>query len=323
MSSRNWVFTLNNPTCDELLHSSLQVKLLVASLERGEFGTPHYQGYLELTTSRNLSQVRAIFQESVHLEPRRGTRNQALSYALKTYREELLTLTTSVNSATLTTLNARLSNQGWNLYGLKSMIIIGYDGSYQELIELGQTKKPVSKRLKEIQKSIQDGASDLAIANLDFELYVKYHKAFSHYSLLCAQPRNFKTRIIVIQGPTGTGKSKFCLEFDQHAYWKPRGNWWDGYTGQPTCIIDEFYGWLPWDLLLRLADRYPLSVEYKGGSVNFCSKTIIITTNKHPNCWYTNVYFDAFVRRVDEWIVMGPNGSQHNTNYQEVNFINI
>lgn len=88
------------------------------------------------------------------------------------------------------------------------------------------------------------------------------------------------------------------------AYWKQRSQWWDGYMNHEVVVIDEFYGWLPYDTLLRLCDRYPLMVETKGGQVNFCAKTIVITTNGVPNTWYKNVYFPAFARRVTKWHVL-------------------
>lgn len=109
--------------------------------------------------------------------------------------------------------------------------------------------------------------------------------------------------VIVLQGPTGTGKSKWCMDNYPDAYWKQRGNWWDNYSGEETVIIDEYYGWLPYDFLLRLCDRYPLLVEIKGGQVQFNSKRIIFTTNAVPNTWYKNVYWPAFERRVNEWHV--------------------
>ena len=93
------------------------------------------------------------------------------------------------------------------------------------------------------------------------------------------------------------------MEFDAGAYWKQRSNWWDGYSTQETVVLDEFYGWLPFDLLLRLCDRYPLLVETKGGQVQFVAKTIIITSNSLPSNWYRSAYFPSFVRRVDHWHV--------------------
>ena len=120
-----------------------------------------------------------------------------------------------------------------------------------------------------------------------------------------SKPRDHDMQVIVICGPSGTGKSKWALEFDKSAYWKQRSQWWDGYVGQATVVLDEFYGWLPYDTLLRLCDRYPLLVETKGGQTNMSAKTIIITSNKSPSHWYKDVYFPAFKRRVSTWLFMG------------------
>jgi len=156
-------------------------------------------------------------------------------------------------------------------------------------------------RMKEM---ITNGCSDQELADYDFNLYCSTHRSLSHYRFLLQKPRDFKTSVIVIQGPTGTGKSRFCMENYPNAYWKTRSNWWDGYINQETVILDEFYGWLPFDLLLRLCDRYPLSVETKGGHVQFIAKTIVITSNSVPSDWYKNVYFASFMRRVDKWHIM-------------------
>lgn len=151
---------------------------------------------------------------------------------------------------------------------------------------------------------IEEGKTDLDLANHDFSTYISCYRGLSHYRLLCSEPRNHPVHVQVIQGPTGTGKSKFCMENYPKAYWKQRSNWWDGYADHTEVIIDEFYGWLPFDLLLRLCDRYPLMVETKGGQVNFIAKTIVITTNALPDRWYKNVYFKSFIRRVSVWTVI-------------------
>lgn len=154
-----------------------------------------------------------------------------------------------------------------------------------------------------MRQKIKDGADDLTIANEYFDIWVSNYRAFERYRTLITPPRNHEVEVIVIQGPTGTGKSKWCMDNYPDAYWKQRSNWWDGYNGQKTVIIDEFYGWLPFDLLLRVCDRYPLLVESKGGQIQFIAETVIITSNSVPNTWYRNAYFDSFVRRVSKWMV--------------------
>lgn len=298
---RNWVFTINNPTTDKLLKTETQCKFLIATLEIAETGTIHYQGYLETTHSRTLDQVKALFVDNPHLEPRVSTKAKAIAYTLKTVREALTG-----------TSNLSVSAFAWpgdtNLLlttsTLKPIVTIPSTTTCDELISMTVTKLSTSEELSSIQQEIKDGKPMEDIADDHFKLWVKYNNSFTKYALLQCKPRNFKTEVTVIVGPTGTGKSRYCANLGNTTFWKPRGNWWDGYERQHTVIIDEFYGWLPYDLLLRLCDRYPLNVEIKGGTINFSPKAIIITSNKRPNEWYSNVYFESFIRRVEQWIYM-------------------
>lgn len=55
--------------------------------------------------------------------------------------------------------------------------------------------------------------------------------------------------------------------------------------------------------LLRILDRYPLQVEYKGGSIPFNSPKIIITSCYHPAKMYeTNENIQQLLRRIDNII---------------------
>lgn len=94
-------------------------------------------------------------------------------------------------------------------------------------------------------------------------------------------------------GPSGSGKSRHAYELGGDSqFWiaRPisRGGsvWWDGYEGQSTVVIDEFYGWMSRDFLQRLVDRYPLLVQTKGGAVQFLALVIIITSNLPPEMWW-------------------------------------
>ncbi len=147
------------------------------------------------------------------------------------------------------------------------------------------------------------------IADNEFDLWVRYYRAFEKYICMKTKPRNFPVDVHVLQGPTGTGKSKWALDTYPGAYWKQRSQWWCGYCGHETVILDEFYGWLQFDVLLRVCDRYPLLVESKGGQIQFVAKTIVITSNQLPSSWYKSAYFPAFCRRVTKWHVLPIMGS--------------
>lgn len=97
-----------------------------------------------------------------------------------------------------------------------------------------------------------------------------------------AQPRQFPTEGILLTGSTGLGKSKIANligQFVGTAYWsEPTLTWFDGYDQEALMIIDEFRGTRP-DILLRLIDRYPFKLPYKGGFTEMGSSFVILTSN--------------------------------------------
>ena len=89
----------------------------------------------------------------------------------------------------------------------------------------------------------------------DFDLWCSHRKDFEAYAFMKSVQRDWEMEIIVITGPTGTGKSRYAKDKYPGAYWKPNSKWWDGFYGQETIIMDEFYGWLPWSFFLAQLDR--------------------------------------------------------------------
>nr|QNS29747.1 rep protein [Goose circovirus] len=128
--------------------------------------------------------------------------------------------------------------------------------------------------------------------------------------LIVETARDWKTEVIVLIGRPGSGKSRYAFEFPaREKYYKSRGKWWDGYNGQDVVVMDDFYGWLPYDDLLRVCDRYPLRVEYKGGMTQFVSKTLIITSNREPRDWYKcECDVSALYRRINQYLILTPDG---------------
>lgn len=132
--------------------------------------------------------------------------------------------------------------------------------------------------------------------------YIKYYRGIREYiSEIRPQPaRHFKTKVIVFVGPPGGGKSRSAADTaGPEAYNKAKGPWWDGYEGQESVIIDDFYGDLPYGELLQILDRYPYRVQVKGGTRVFNSKFVYITSNRYANEWYTckNYTEEALYRR--------------------------
>lgn len=250
-----WCFTLNNP--DE--HGPLpetwpDIKFMVFQSEKGEQDTVHLQGYVEFTTAKRVQTLKNI-NKYVHWEVRRGSRQQAIEYCMK--------------------LDTRLENT--------EPTVIGDMPSFDNPSDKKEKTSLLVKRM------IDDGASDKAIADEYFGYYIQSYRGLGQYRLLNSRERDYKTIVTVIYGPTGTGKSMWCDKNLLHPYWKVKGKWWDNYCQQDVVILDEFYGWVAYDEMLRLLDRYPFLVEAKGKTIQFNSKLIFITSNKEPKDWYPNM----------------------------------
>jgi hypothetical protein len=147
-----------------------------------------------------------------------------------------------------------------------------------------------------LKRSIDEGVSQLGCWEEHFEPMTKYYKAMDRYRSLKVPPRTEKTKVIVIFGPTGSGKSfcahKFPNTFTLAPPAEKKGSlWFDGYDGHTTLVVDEFYGWIRYDTMLRLCDEYAFHAPIKGSFVNFNSKYIVITSNKQPSEWYDYTKF--------------------------------
>ncbi len=87
--SKYWVWTLNHPTPEEKanldgLVGAGSVSYLCYGEEVGQAGTPHFQGYLEISTRVRLTGLKAFpGLARAHFEKRAGTQAQAKDYCAK------------------------------------------------------------------------------------------------------------------------------------------------------------------------------------------------------------------------------------------------
>lgn len=229
-------------------------------------GKMHWQLYVELQNSMRLTGIKKMFG-TAHIEQRKGTAVEAYAYVHKN----------ETRFADTEDCQCHLPNKPyWDVLTTPAAAASGGNG--------------VRRDLSDIHQMLKDGKDEKYIADASFALWCRYHKSIEKYRLMNSTPRKHVTELYVYYGEPGTGKSRRAFEEDDDAYYLRKGNggavWFDGYTGQKTVVIDDFYGWLPWDLVLRLADRYPLRVDVKGGSVEFVATKIIVTSNSAPEDWY-------------------------------------
>lgn len=159
--------------------------------------------------------------------------------------------------------------------------------------------------LGELCDAVARGASDRELAGCYPVQFLKFGTHISRLRMALMAPRHAKTVVAILWGPTGCGKSRWAHDTFEEAFTKDPSQWWDGYCGQRVTILDEFYGQLPHEFMLKLMDRYPLSVQIKGGYAVFNSELVIITSNRDPREWYSGLtergidWKPQFFRRIE------------------------
>ncbi|AXL65895.1 replication-associated protein [Fly associated circular virus 5] len=262
--AKDYCFTVNNYDDDgvRLLSGLVQGGIagyICFGYECGKSGTKHLQGFIQFTRKVRFSTVQASLPKGTHIEKRRGTPEEASEYCKK-------------------------------------------EGNYHEEGKL--SKSGNRSDLEAVAKEVARGASDFQIAETFPAVFVRYYRGLRE--LRCVLngnvQRSWKTRCHVYYGYPGSGKSLQASQLGTqlspgNVYYKPRGEWWDGYESHEVVIIDDFYGWIVFDELLKICDRYPYRVPIKGGYRNFVARDIFITSNSGPDNWYPNVFEREPIKR--------------------------
>lgn len=275
---RNACFTWNNPPADavEQLRALNWIQYACIGEEVGASGTPHLQGYLEIRSQKDFHIV-ARACGNAHIEPRRGTAEQASAYCRK----------------------GTQSHDEWRKDGVDGEHY-GVGAVVHEWGEMSQQGHR-SDIAAAVNLIAEEKASLRTVARECPLPYVKYHKGFAALRAHHIEPRTEAPEVTVLWGETGAGKSRAAREMlgsDEDVYvWGPaQKHWFDAYDGQESVIFEEFRGQLPFGQMLELLDRYTPRVEYKGGCMPFVAKRIVITSPLPPEQWY---------KELDRWDKVG------------------
>jgi hypothetical protein len=165
-------------------------------------------------------------------------------------------------------------------------------------------RKPVRRNSSKDWDAIKQSAISGDLESIPSDVYIRYYAGLKRIAKDHVQPIGMVRTCTVFWGPTGTGKShRAWEEASMEAYSKdPLTKWWDGYRGQEHVIVDEFRGIINISHLLRWLDKYPVSVETKGGQVPLLAKRIWITSNLPPSSWYPELdsaTLEALLRRLE------------------------
>lgn len=133
---------------------------------------------------------------------------------------------------------------------------------------------------------------------------IKYLQTYA--AAITNRSPGFVPKVFIRYGPSGSGKTRWVFDTYGHAgVFKLAYNkgtaWWDGYSNQKCILLDDWpliedsnvYNWL-----LEWCDRYPTSVQFKGGVTRLGESDIVITSNDPPITWFGGRGLRALERRV-------------------------
>lgn len=266
--SRSWVFTLNNYTPENVeALKALECTYIVFGFETApSTGTPHLQGYIYFNNQVRMKTVRKAITGVPWVRIANGSAKHNRVYCTKSGDFHE---------------HGTMPEQG-----KRTDVIMARD-----IVTSGGTVADV------IRKDITCNHQTIKVA----ETVMKYLEP----------KRTTKPSVTWVYGKSGLGKTyaaeTYLKQFTDDVHIQTDPKWWDGYDRHNCVIIDDFRdtNW-PYVSILRLLDRYPNRIEFKGGTRQFVADHIIVTSPHHPSTYYEFSGEDNYqiLRRIDRILEM-------------------
>lgn len=260
---RYWLITYNNPPEDwKSALKSLESKWAIGQLEQGENGTKHIQAllYFPDRVSNKFWTGKKVFAKAIP----KSDAKQTATYCTKE--------------------DTRIEGP-WHFGACP--FIPSPEGTNRKATSGAALEHAIDLvkqgRLKEVESSI-------------LVRYVKSLEAIA--TLFDKATSTTEVRGIYIQGPPGTGKSTYARQFfinwlrfyaevdgsqleSELLYIKSQNKWWDGYSGQPIVVLEDFdeMGVCLGHLIKIFADMHAAYGEKKGSQVPLKYIVLIFTSN--------------------------------------------
>lgn len=251
IKTRRYCFTIHNYTKKDLK----RFDLLAESLEKHRYicyglevapetGTEHIQGYVELNNAQRFTFLHKYFN---------FTRNK-----------EVLKFHIEIANGTAAE-NKKYCEKSGKFFEFGEPVT---QGTRSDLREIKEALKENPKNLK--------GVVDEHGNNLQ---QLKYAEALPKYYLPDRDPKN-PPKVYWIFGPTGIGKTKLVYDTFKDICAVSSYDWLGtGYNQNECFLLDDFREFnLPFEQILKLTDRYPYTLFFKGSQIPLNSPFIIFTS---------------------------------------------
>lgn len=274
--ARNYCFTIHANAAavyKELKECDLPEEIQFIVFQGEECPTTkrkHIQGYVQLTKQLGFVRVKEIFGcDTMHLEAAKGSADDNIKYCTK---EETRWLPP---------------------------------------VQRGECKRPGKRTdLEAVAGAIRGGAKLKELAENNPKEFMLYHKGMLAYKRVIKPPMpRAEPEVYFLYGSPGCGKSRLVLELlkndmeEGNVYFADdvKERWFDGYDGQNIVVFDDFEGNFPIRSILRLLDRVPLQLPFKGGFCTIEATKFFFTSNHPPETFYNEVSHDAWMRRITDF----------------------
>lgn len=217
-------------------------------------GKKHIQAYVEFSENVGAARFKELIgSQSVHVENRRGTRDDARKYCRKDETR--------------------------------------VPGTVSEESGVWSTGSGDRTDIRALVQRVRAGVSDIELIDDMPEFYMRNYRAIRDLRLTLIPPRTEMPKVTYIYGDPEAGKSRKAWELargvNSRVYAWNLTKWWDGYTGQP-CVVTGDVTTKIWkeplgiQYMLDLLDRYPFRIEGKNTSFEVNSTDFFLTSNLSP-----------------------------------------
>jgi hypothetical protein len=230
-------------------------------------GTRHIQGYVRFETRKRMETVKRLFgQPGMHLERPQGTEGDNQKYCSK------------------------------------SRNVGPYDEQGECIASLSQGHRT---DLEEVSAAVLAGTTLAEIAQKYPTTFVRNFRGLQTLWEITRPPPAIErvVSVILLWGPTGTGKTHRCLHTYPGLYSvKPGRDPWGSYRGEKEILFDEF-DYEKWTIqdMNRYTDKWRCFLDARYNDKYAEWQTVMICANSNPVSWYQNapnLLFDAFKRRI-------------------------